>query len=153
MSATNNTTRSKWGQALDSSGFQAAPNLPLSQQPALGLSNTEIVGLLHLNRFWWQRDGDPLPKPARIAAQIDVHRRSVERSLKKLEQRGLIEQKGPQETSSGIVRPTSLLPLANTLVRKADQLRSANRSLKRLGGQVQGDQPDSRGPSSKEVPF
>lgn len=153
MPSADTSTRSKWGQALDYAGFQTVPNLLLTQQHKLELSNTDLVVLLHVNRFWWTRDQDPFPKPARIAAQMGVHRRSVERCLKRLEQKGLVRRTGPRETSSGVVRPISLLPLADVLIRKADQLRIASQRSKRLE-RVRGDEPDSdpSGTSSKEAP-
>ena len=113
----------KWGRALEPAGFQAFPNLLLTQQRALGLSNMDLVILLHLNRMWWTREADPFPRPARIAAQMGVHRRSVERCLKGLEEKGLIKRPGPRKDASTgrVVWPISLRPLAAFLVSIADR--------------------------------
>ena len=152
MQSSDTSTRQKWGRALDYTGFQTVPNLLLAHQHQLELSNTDLVVLLHVNRFWWTRDQDPFPKPAHIAAQMGVHRRSVERCLKRLEQKGLIKRTEPRETPSGVVRPISLLPLADVLIRKADQLRIANqRSGSTRFARVRGDEPNPSGTSSKEA--
>ena len=122
-SNTGKPVRDKWGQALDPAGFQAFPNLLLTQQQTLGLSNTDLVVLLHLNRRWWTRDEDPFPRPARIATQMGIHRRSVERCLKRLEEKGLIKRPGPRQTASGrIVWPISIRPLAEYLSQIARHL-------------------------------
>ena len=106
----------KWGAALNQSGFQAVPNVLLSAQNHLGLSTTDLVVVLHLNGYWWDRDRAPYPRPALIARKMGVHRRTVERSLKHLETMGLIERMETQSTQRGhVVRPISLIPLANRL--------------------------------------
>lgn len=108
--------RRKWGRALDYAGFQAVPNLLLARQQALNLSSTDVVVLLHINRYWWTRDRDPFPRPARIAEQMGVHRRTVERSLQGLEEKGLLKRLEPRRVDSGrVVWPISLTPLAVSL--------------------------------------
>ena len=115
--------RRKWGRALDYAGFQAVPNLLLARQHALDLSSTDVVVLLHINRWWWSRDRHPFPRPARIAKQMGVHRRTVERSLQGLEEKGLLKRLAPRRTDSGrVVWPISLTPLATSLEQIAEIL-------------------------------
>lgn len=114
--ATTKSVHEKWGAALNMSGFQAVPNVLLSMQWNLGLSTTDLVVLLHLNRHWWSRDRAPYPRPMLIAEKMGVHRRTVERSLERMEANGLIERLKPQPARDGhMVRPISLIPLANRL--------------------------------------
>lgn len=119
MADTDYTTpiREKWGAALSVSGFQAIPNILLSRQVYLRLSATDLVVLLHLNRYWWSRDRAPYPRPALIAEKMGVHRRTVERSLERMDVLGLIERMKPKPVRSGrqMVRPVSLIPLADKL--------------------------------------
>ena len=127
--------RAKWGCALDYGGFQAIPNLLLAEQRTLRLSPLDLVVLLHVARCWWEPDRDPHPRPVRIAAQIGVHKRSVERSLKSLEEKGLIERPGPRKEPNGnVVWPINLRPLSTYL---------ANVAKQRLG-------QDTKASSSKE---
>ncbi|MXY67312.1 MAG: helix-turn-helix domain-containing protein [Acidobacteriia bacterium] len=123
--AKNYVLRKKWGRALDYAGFQAIPNLLLTRQRALNLSSTDLVVLLHINRCWWRHDRDPFPRPARIAAQMGVHRRTVERCLRRLEEKGLLKRLEPRRTDSGrVVWPISLTPLAVSLEQIAEILAS-----------------------------
>ena len=143
---TGSLVRDKWGRALDYAGFQTIPNLLFTQQQNLGLSTTDLVVLLHINRYWWTRDQDPFPRPTRIAEQMGLHRRSVERCLKRLEEKGLIARPGRHTISSGrTVWPISLSPLAAYLGQIA----------KRLPEKVQSDDsaPKPTGTSSKEALF
>ena len=118
---TDHALRRKWGRALDYGGFQAVPNVLLARQHSLRLSSTDIVVLLHFNRYWWTPDRDPFPRPARIAEQMGVHRRTVERALQGLEKKGLVKRLRPQQISSGrVVQPISLTPLAASLGKIAE---------------------------------
>lgn len=131
--------RDKWGASLDYAGFQVVPNILLSHQRRLGLSTAEVVILLHLNRYWWTRDQDPYPRPARIAEQMGVTRRSVERCLQGLEKKGLIERLDPRKISGRVARPISLLPLAERLGRLA------------LIGLMQGESAPSRAEDTTSI--
>lgn len=114
--ATTRAVHEKWGAALNMFGFQAVPNILLSAQCDLRLSTTDIVVLLHLNRHWWSRDRAPYPRPMLIAEKMGVHRRTVERSLERMEAKGLIERLKPRAArDANVVRPISLIPLATKL--------------------------------------
>ena len=132
MSA-NDRTRRKWEAALDGDGFQIIPNLLIAQQGNLGLSTTDIVVILHLNRWWWERDQHPYPRPERIAEQMGLHARSVERCLKRLERKGMIRRMSPRYLQGGTsVRPISLLPLAESLAQIAGRLNTKRRPAQKI---------------------
>ena len=119
--STAKSIHEKWGRALDNSGFQAVPNVLLLAQRDLRLSTTDLVVFLHLNRYWWHRDRAPYPRPTLIAEKMGVHRRTVERSLERMESKGLIERmKSRQGRDGHVIRPISLIPLANKLGELAD---------------------------------
>ena len=150
--------RDKWGRTLNHTGFQIVPNLLLTQQGNLGLSTTDIVVLLHVNRYWWTRDQNPYPSTTRIAEQMGLHARSVERCLKRLEAKGVIRRLEPRQISPGrMVRPISLLPLARSLAQIAERLddkhQSAEKSQSDEEPGANSTQPAANGASSKEVPF
>ena len=158
MRVSDGHARSKWGRTLDHTGFQIVPNLLLTQQGNLGLSATDIVVLLHVNRYWWTRDQNPYPSTARIAAQMGLHERSVERCLKRLEAKGAIQRLNSLQTSSGRpVRSISLKPLARSLARIAARLDEKRQSAEkdRSDEDLRGgsDEPVPSGSSSNEVPF
>ena len=156
MRVSDGHARSKWGRTLDHTGFQIVPNLLLVHQGTLGLSATDVVVLLHLNRFWWTRDQDPYPSPARIATQMGLHVRSVERCLKRLEARGVLRRSQPRQISSGrTVRPVSLLPLARSLAQIADHLDDKRQSVEESRSDEDrgagSDEPAPNSASSKKV--
>ena len=149
--------RDKWAAALDGDGFQIIPNLLIAQQGNLGLSTTDIVVILHLNRWWWDRDQHPYPRPERIAEQMGLHARSVERCLKRLESKGMIHRMSPRYIQGGTsVRPISLLPLAESLAQIAGRLNAKRRPARKsqTGGDPAGGSSASprNSTSSNEVP-
>lgn len=158
MRVSDGHARAKWGRTLDHTGFQIVPNLLLVQQGNLGLSATDVVVLLHVNRFWWTRDQDPYPSTTRIAEQMGLHVRSVERCLNRLEAKGVVRRLQPRQISPGrTVRPVSLLPLARSLARIAERLdekrRPAGRNRNDEDPAASSSEPAANGASSNEVPF
>ena len=158
MRVSDGHARAKWGRTLNHTGFQIVPNLLLAQQGNLGLSATDVVVLLHINRFWWTRDQDPYPSTARIAEQMGLHVRSVERCLNRLEAKGVIRRLLPRQISPGrTVRPVSLLPLARSLALIAERLddkrQSAEKSQSDKSPAAGSDESVANGASSSEVPF
>ena len=158
MAISDGHARAKWGRALDQTGFQILPNLLLTQQRNLGLSATDIVVLLHVNRYWWTRNQNPYPSTARIAEQMGLHPRSVERCLNRLMAKGVIRRLDPRPISPGrTVRPLSLLPLARSLERIADSFdekrQSAEESRRVEETGAASSEPAPSGSSSNEVPF
>ena len=119
----NTDIRDKWGQALDGSGFQIIPNQLLAQQKNLGIPPTALVVLLHINRYWWKCDQNPYPSATLIAKQMGLHLRSVKRHLQRLEEKGLILRLAARKISGKVVRPISLIPLADQLNRIIKQER------------------------------
>ncbi|MEJ7747004.1 MAG: helix-turn-helix domain-containing protein [Luteimonas sp.] len=71
-------------------GFLVIPVLLLKRQRELGLDNTEALVLLNLLAAWWETDKRPYPRSTTIAQRMGVTPRTVQRSLEKLEKKGLI---------------------------------------------------------------
>ena len=106
----------KWGDAL-SAGFQLVPDVLLKHQDRLGLTPVDLVVLLNVLMHWWFADQLPFPKTALIARRMGVGQRTVQRSLQRLEQRGLIERvKGQKPSDATRFDPPALarrlVPLA-----------------------------------------
>jgi DNA-binding transcriptional ArsR family regulator len=73
-------------------GFVAVPNILLRSQEKLGLSANDVLVMLNIIMHWWHRDRRPSPRATAIAKRSGLGHRTVQRSLKRLEQLGLIER-------------------------------------------------------------
>jgi len=97
----------KWGvTAL--AGFQQVPDALLMKQQALGLDALDVLVLLNITSFWWRGDQPPYLRPKLIAGRLDVTVRSVQRVLKKLEEKKLI-RRGRWTDQDGKSRPAVFL--------------------------------------------
>jgi DNA-binding MarR family transcriptional regulator len=81
----------KWREAAKA-GFQLLPDLLLRHQADLGLTATDLVVLINLTMHWWYSDQRPFPRSSTIARRMGIDRRTVQRSLAKLSEEGLVEK-------------------------------------------------------------
>lgn len=79
----------RWGAAADA-GFVPVPNSLLRAQYKLGLSSNDVVVLLNLLLHWWHRDRLPFPRSTAIASRTGLNVRTVQRSLRVMQAKGLI---------------------------------------------------------------
>lgn len=79
----------KWGEA-GKGGFQLLPDILFKKQVELGLSPTDMLVLMNLTMHWWYAHQRPFPRTSTIAARMGVETRTVQRSLKKLTDLGLL---------------------------------------------------------------
>jgi predicted transcriptional regulator len=80
----------KWSKVLMDAGWTVVPNVLLVRQRALGLDATDINILLHLMQHWWRKDDKPHPSKKTIATAMNIHPRTVQRRIARLEKAGLI---------------------------------------------------------------
>jgi predicted transcriptional regulator len=106
----------KWGEAL-SAGFQVVPNILIRDQNRLGLDALDVVILLNLTSHWWEQDNKPFVSPSLIGKRMNVSTRTVERHLKKLEDRQFIgrDPRGPRGGDGPYIRRYDLMPLVRIL--------------------------------------
>lgn len=102
----------KWGSALNA-GFQIVPDALLKHQHRLGLGANDLVVLINITMSWWYPERLPYPRTTTIARRMGVGIRTVQRSLRRLEELDLIERvpRRPADASttvafdlSGLVR-------------------------------------------------
>ena len=85
------TVAGRWGDAV-ASGFTVVPNSLLRAQAVLGLTPNDVVVLLNLLTHWWHRDRLPFPRTSTIAKRSGLSNRTVQRSLKTLQRKGLVRK-------------------------------------------------------------
>ena len=93
----------KWGTAARgaASGFQMIPDRLFKHQKDLKIDNTRMVVLLNVLMHWWEADNLPHPGANIIAKRMGVDKRTVERSLKKLEDDGIIVRLAREQDKRG----------------------------------------------------
>ncbi len=95
MEDKNRTTEravEKWATAAEA-GFQTLPDILLKKQVELGLSPTDMLVLINITMHWWYRDQLPFPRSVTIAERIGADPRTVQRSIRKMQDLELIERK------------------------------------------------------------
>src|SRR5215471_19569400 len=81
----------RWGTPAKA-GFLSVPDALITHQAQLRLSPVELLVLLNLCVHWWYHDRMPFPRTTTIAKRIGTHRRTVQRTLKTLKDRGLVQK-------------------------------------------------------------
>ncbi len=118
----------KWGSALRQ-GFVQFPTVLLRRQAELGIDAVQLVVLLQLIASWWDKDDAPYPSTQTMASRMGLSVRTVQRSLKELEAKGLLRRKPATESNDGasLVTRYDLQPLSARLINIVqDQVRVAN---------------------------
>lgn len=90
----------KWGKPLMDAGYIIFPSIILERQQALGLEPIDVNILLHLARYWWDKDNAPHPSKKSIAAAVGVHHRTVQRRIAAMESGGLIKREERRAASN-----------------------------------------------------
>lgn len=116
----NDALRQKWGNGALKMGWTAIPTLLLFRQNELGISPLAMNVLIQLIAHWWKREEKPFPSQANLAERIGVSKRSVQRALVGLEERGLIQKVSITRDRKGSPNTRNeydLVPLADLLVK------------------------------------
>jgi len=82
----------KWGASVMEEGYTVIPNVILQNQKALGLSHLDMLILMCLLSYWWEKNDLPRPAKVTIARTLDVDQRTVQRSIAKMEKMGLVNR-------------------------------------------------------------
>jgi hypothetical protein len=80
----------KFGKELVEAGWTAVPNMLFEHMTALGIDSTDVVIVIHLLRYWWERETLPHPSKVTIAHAMGIHPRTVQRRIASLEHARLI---------------------------------------------------------------
>ena len=90
----------------------------------IGISNAELVVLLNLITHWWRADELPYVRPTTITNQMGVDRRTVDLTLRSLEERNLVRRLRSETRENGLkIRRFDLSGLVSELNRIADDHR------------------------------
>lgn len=82
----------KWGKAVMTLGYCIFPSILLQAQGRLGLTAQEMIVLLQLAEHWWKADSQVFPSKETIAERVGLSGKQVQRHIKALELRGLLQR-------------------------------------------------------------
>lgn len=100
---TNQTDASlskKWGNEIIHFGWTAIPNALLRNMGALNITPTEMVVVCYLIMFWWEKDRLPFPSIMKMATELGVSSKTIERNLSSLEKKSLVKKTERQGKSN-----------------------------------------------------
>jgi DNA-binding MarR family transcriptional regulator len=82
----------KWGSQIVHLGWTSVPNALIRHMGALDISPAEMVVICYLIMFWWEKDRLPFPSIMKMAAEVGVSSKTIERKLDSLEKKMLIKK-------------------------------------------------------------
>lgn len=108
---------SKWGMTILEKGWVPVPINLLRLQSKLGVNSTEMVVLIHLISYWRDKNSLIYPSQESLAESIGVTKRTIQRSMRKLEKLELISiSKNSLNNGTYLGRNIyDLTPLINTM--------------------------------------
>src|SRR5215831_15451281 len=94
----------RFGDDLLQAGFTAVPNLLLNHYTELGMSQAELVFVVHLCQYWWS-EKNPYPSLQTIATKMGKDLRQTRRYAERLRNAELLETH--ERTAPGLGQITS----------------------------------------------
>src|SRR5436309_999042 len=73
----------RWGDIILDAGHTAVPNLLLELYSELGISNDQMMLIIHIFNYRWTKK-NPHPALSTIAAKMNINRRNCRRHISKL---------------------------------------------------------------------
>lgn len=109
----------RWTKELLDWGFTPVVNVLIDNYTNLGINSQELILIVHLMRFKWDRN-HPFPSYATLAAKMGLHPRRVKQVAKDLETKGFIERierRALQRSQTNLFDLTPLFEQLETIVR------------------------------------
>ena len=83
---------SRWGRSILSSGWTTIPNEVLNNQSKLGLTNSELVLIIHLISFLHNSDSKIYPSINVLSSRMNQDRRTIQRTISSLEKKDILKK-------------------------------------------------------------
>lgn len=90
----------KWSAEIEQYGFTQVPNLLLSCQGHLGLTDGEILTLIHLLTFWFSHKSKVYPTITTLTKFSHKGYSTVQKRLRTLEEKGFVKRRRKLGTSN-----------------------------------------------------
>tara|TARA_B100001964_G_scaffold120627_1_gene133976 strand:+ start:439 stop:906 length:468 start_codon:yes stop_codon:yes gene_type:complete len=86
----------KWTSSVMQHGHAQIPNLLFDYAAELKITPPQQAVLFHLLKYWWVKDNPPVVSKETLARALGITPRQVQRHLKVLREKGLIETSFPR---------------------------------------------------------
>jgi DNA-binding transcriptional ArsR family regulator len=117
--------RIKWRSSLDA-GWTVIPSALLRGFPRLHIGANELAVLVCLIDYWWAPDNPPWPSKKALAERLGVSQKTIQRTLARLQEEGLIRSEARHSPSGGQTSNRyDLSPLVTKLEEIAADMRAA----------------------------
>jgi predicted transcriptional regulator len=83
----------KWGETTLTLGWTAIPTTLIFLQERFGITPLGMNIILNLVAHWWDAKENPYPAQESLASRIGVSKRSIQREMASLIERGLLSKK------------------------------------------------------------
>lgn len=94
------TLRIKWRTSLDM-GWTVIPSALLKGLPRLHIGATDLATLICLIDYWWAPESQPWPSKRALAERLGVSQKTIQRSLKRLQDEKLIVSEARRSSLGG----------------------------------------------------
>lgn len=94
------TLRIKWRTSLDM-GWTVIPSALLRGLPRLHLGANDLATLICLIDYWWAPESAPWPSKRALAERLGVSQKTIQRSLRRLQEEKLIVSEARHSASGG----------------------------------------------------
>ncbi|WP_262033711.1 helix-turn-helix domain-containing protein [Serratia liquefaciens] len=107
-----------WGRSILGSGWTSIPNELLKNQAKLGMSNTELVLVIHLVSFIHNAEARVFPSIKLLSERMSQDRRTIQRTLGKLVEQDIlrIKVRSTGKNDKGMTNIYDLTPLMLKLI-------------------------------------
>lgn len=93
--------RDRWGAKLVEGGFCIIPDKVIKSWPATRLDATDLAIVTVLAAYWWSSDSPPFPSAAVLGRILSLDKRTIERRVRKMKERGFIATKAMDQKRDG----------------------------------------------------
>lgn len=109
----------KWGMEVAENGFAQLPNYLILLNQFVDadskLSPVELITLIQIASAWWEKDKLPFPSIRTLAIRSGVSERQMHRTIRTLEDKGLLKRVKKKENSIMSSNSYDLSPLVSVL--------------------------------------
>jgi DNA-binding MarR family transcriptional regulator len=91
----------RWTKGVINFGWTGIPNILIENQQRIGLNPIQLNILIILLKHWWEHSNHPFPSKKKIAEITGRDKSTIQRNIRDMEKRNLIERVRRDRASGG----------------------------------------------------